>query len=105
FRTDEAEQARLGTAELSGRPARVSGKTKEDGQETEATTEPPLLLAHKWESDIDITGWWMSEKLDGVRAYWDGKQFLSRKNNIFYAPDWFTDGLPAHPLDGELWIA
>ncbi len=46
----------------------------------------------------------MSEKLDGVRAYWDGKQFLSRRNNIFYAPDWFTDGLPNHPLDGELWI-
>ena len=52
--------------------------------------ELPILLAHVWTDDHDPTGWWMSEKLDGVRAYWDGKQFLSRKNNIFYAPEWFS---------------
>ena len=46
----------------------------------------------------------MSEKLDGVRAYWDGKQFLSRQGNLFHAPDWFIEGLPDVPLDGELWI-
>jgi DNA ligase-1 len=46
----------------------------------------------------------MSEKLDGVRASWDGKQFLSRQGNIYYAPDWFIEGLPDEPLDGELWI-
>jgi DNA ligase-1 len=46
----------------------------------------------------------MSEKLDGVRAYWDGKQFLSRQGNRYHAPDWFTAGLPLEPLDGELWI-
>ena len=46
----------------------------------------------------------MSEKLDGVRAYWDGKRFLSRLGNEFHAPDWFTAGLPKSPLDGELWI-
>jgi len=46
----------------------------------------------------------MSEKLDGVRAYWDGRQFLSRNGNPFYAPAWFTSGLPEVPLDGELWL-
>src|SRR5436305_4795698 len=46
----------------------------------------------------------MSEKLDGVRAYWDGKQFLSRQGNRYHAPDWFVAGLPEVPLDGELWI-
>jgi len=46
----------------------------------------------------------MSEKLDGVRAYWDGKQFLSRQGNLYHAPAWFTEHLPAVPLDGELWI-
>jgi DNA ligase-1 len=46
----------------------------------------------------------MSEKLDGVRAYWDGKQFLSRQGNSYHAPEWFTKGLPLEPLDGELWI-
>ena len=46
----------------------------------------------------------MSEKLDGVRAYFDGQHFYSRQGNRFYAPDWFTQGLPPIPLDGELWI-
>ena len=40
----------------------------------------------------------MSEKLDGVRVYWDGKQFLSRQGNIFYAPEWFVEGLPESGL-------
>jgi DNA ligase-1 len=47
----------------------------------------------------------MSEKLDGVRAYWDGAKLLSRLGNILHAPDWFTKGLPRHPLDGELFLA
>lgn len=42
-----------------------------------------ILLAHKWEPDHDPTGWWMSEKLDGVRAYWDGEAFVSRRGNQF----------------------
>jgi ATP-dependent DNA ligase len=42
----------------------------------------------------DPTGWWMSEKLDGVRAYWDGKQLLSRLGNPLAAPDWFTQRFP-----------
>ena len=46
----------------------------------------------------------MSEKLDGVRAYWNGSQFLSRQGNRYFAPDWFTAGLPNVPLDGELWL-
>lgn len=46
----------------------------------------------------------MSEKLDGVRAYWDGRQFISRLGNVHHAPDFFTAGLPDVPLDGELWL-
>ncbi|HEY0191750.1 MAG TPA: DNA ligase [Kofleriaceae bacterium] len=68
-------------------------------------TAPPILLAHKWEVDHDPTGWWMSEKLDGVRAYWDGETFVSRLGNSFLAPSWFTEDLPADTLDGELWVA
>ena len=49
--------------------------------------------------------WWISEKLDGVRAYWNGTQFLSRQGNLFHAPDWFIEQLPNAPLDGELWLA
>lgn len=65
---------------------------------------PPVLLAHVWENDTELSGWWMSEKLDGVRAYWDGKKFLSRLGNSYNAPEWFTKGLPDTPLDGELWV-
>jgi len=57
-----------------------------------------------WDNAADLSGWWMSEKLDGVRAYWDGKQFLSRQGNLFHAPNWFIEGLPDQALDGELWI-
>ena len=66
LRGDEAEQERVGSA----LPAKRASKEKKDG--------PPLLLAHKWENDVDLADWWMSEKLDGVRAYWDGSKFLSR---------------------------
>jgi DNA ligase-1 len=66
---------------------------------------PALLLAETWDSASDPTDWWLSEKLDGVRAYWTGKQFLSRQGNVLRAPEWFTKRLPSIPLDGELWLA
>jgi DNA ligase-1 len=67
---------------------------------------PALLLAETWDTATDPAGWWISEKLDGVRAYWDSgrRQFLSRQGNVYHAPLWFTDRLPAVPLDGELWL-
>jgi DNA ligase-1 len=45
----------------------------------------------------------MSEKLDGVRAYWDGKQLISRSGRVFNPPRSFTQGFPSFALDGELW--
>ncbi|CAG8602981.1 7678_t:CDS:2, partial [Acaulospora morrowiae] len=67
---------------------------------------PELLLAHSWKEDeVDPVGWWMSEKLDGVRAFWCGKQgkFFSRQGNCYVAPEWFTKGFPRDvDLDGEL---
>jgi DNA ligase-1 len=66
-------------------------------------TAPPCLLAHKWEGE-DPTGYWMSEKLDGVRAWWDGTQFISRLGNTYHAPEWFRALLPNVFLDGELWV-
>ncbi|PRP86779.1 hypothetical protein PROFUN_02928 [Planoprotostelium fungivorum] len=62
-----------------------------------------VLLAEKWTEQINPKGWWMSEKLDGVRAYWNGKNFYSRQGNLFVAPAWFKEDLPSTPLDGELW--
>jgi DNA ligase-1 len=94
YRGEKAEQERLGSL------APAAAKTTEEGEDS----APHLLLANSWENDEDLTGWWMSEKLDGVRAWWDGKQFLSRQGNVYHAPDWFIAGLPSVPLDGELWL-
>ncbi|MDY3558844.1 DNA ligase [Gemmata sp. JC673] len=95
LRGEAAEEARL-AAVGETLPAKPAG--------AEDKKELPLLKGEPWDGEQDLTGWWISEKLDGVRAYWDGKQFLSRGYNIYFAPDWFTAGLPNHPLDGELWI-
>lgn len=66
---------------------------------------PEVLLASTYDEASDPAGYWVSEKLDGVRALWDGKALHFRSGRIIHAPAWFTAGLPAHPLDGELWIA
>jgi DNA ligase-1 len=69
-----------------------------------AVEAPPLLLAHSLE-DEDPTGYWMSEKLDGVRAYWDGEKFISRLGNEFFAHKEFLSGMPKRvKLDGELFM-
>jgi len=47
---------------------------------------PALLLSETWRDDTNVSGWWLSEKLDGVRAYFDGQHFLSRQGNRFHAP-------------------
>ncbi len=54
-----------------------------------------------WPSD-DISGWWISEKLDGWRCLWDGTGLFTRQGNPFNAPAWFKAGLPVLGLDGEL---
>lgn len=67
--------------------------------------EPPALAhAESYRQGIDPTPYWVSEKLDGVRAMWDGAQLRFRSGNPIHAPAWFTHGLPAQKLDGELWI-
>jgi DNA ligase-1 len=61
--------------------------------------KPQLLI--DW-NHHNVTGWLCSEKLDGWRMIWDGKQFLTRQGTIFQAPrEWFA-GMPDIPLDGEL---
>eukprot|EP00466_Bigelowiella_natans_P009083 jgi/Bigna1/87636/estExt_fgenesh1_pg.C_220151 len=74
---------------------------KEAGRSTTTRTRG-VLLPHQWKGE-NVTGWWMSEKLDGIRAYWDGLQLLSRNGAKLSAPTWFTEGLPTDlHLDGEL---
>lgn len=51
----------------------------------------------------NINGWVMSEKLDGIRGYWNGKELLSRQGKNIYVPKYFTKNFPPFELDGELW--
>ncbi|MFV8569713.1 DNA ligase [Marinobacter sp. SBS5] len=69
-----------------------------------ARAEPPAIpLANVYQQGVDLQAYWVSEKLDGVRAYWDGEQFWSRGGHVYAAPPWFTEQFPDQPLDGELW--
>jgi DNA ligase 1 len=85
----------------------LAAKEKDSAAATAATENqtPHLLLANVWNKSIDPTGWWMSEKYDGLRGYWDGQKLWSRKGNLIHAPDYFLAELPRDvALDGELWI-
>ncbi len=65
--------------------------------------KPELFLLKKYQADMNVSAWYMSEKLDGVRAYWDGEKLISRNGKFFNAPTFFTQEFPKTELDGELW--
>nr|WP_320049551.1 DNA ligase [uncultured Desulfuromonas sp.] len=62
-----------------------------------------LMRPDSYESGASLSGWWMSEKLDGVRGYWDGTQLWSKNGHQFHPPGEFTANLPAFAVEGELW--
>ena len=65
---------------------------------------PAVELASEWTNGLSPSDYAVSEKLDGVRAIWDGMGLRFRSRRPMDAPDWFTAGLPPEPLDGELWM-
>jgi DNA ligase-1 len=69
-----------------------------------AQDRPAIMLAQSYHSGLDVSQYWVSEKLDGVRARWDGRQLVSRGGKTFAPPPWFVKGFPDQALDGELWI-
>lgn len=64
---------------------------------------PALMLANVYHPGVNLSDYWVSEKYDGVRGYWDGEKLFTRGGQAVNAPDWFTAGWPNTPLDGELW--
>lgn len=69
------------------------------------TGKPPAIMqAKKYSAEIVVADYFVSEKLDGVRARWNGKQLISRNGNVFAAPAWFIRDFPHDLLDGELWM-
>jgi DNA ligase-1 len=62
-----------------------------------------LMLPQTYDKTVDVSGWLMSEKYDGVRGYWDGQRMLSKNGKQLFPPSAFTRDLPPFPIEGELW--
>jgi DNA ligase-1 len=69
-----------------------------------AVTPPPIELATTYSGNVKVSEYWVSEKLDGIRARWDGQRLISKGGNPFNPPPWFVARFPTQALDGELWI-
>jgi DNA ligase-1 len=61
------------------------------------------MLANVYRAGTPMADYWVSEKYDGLRGYWDGSRLFTRGGASVGAPAWFTAGWPAIPMDGELW--
>jgi DNA ligase-1 len=68
-----------------------------------AAPPPPVELVDVYHGGVDLSRYWVSEKFDGVRGYWDGHRLLTRGGTVVQVPAWFTKNWPDTPMDGELW--
>ncbi|PUE28848.1 DNA ligase [Limnohabitans sp. Jir61] len=68
-----------------------------------ATQPPALWLANPYQGNEELSDYWVSEKFDGIRGYWDGRQLLSRSGKTLNPPTWFVQAWPKQPFEGELW--
>jgi DNA ligase-1 len=81
-----------------------AGATAPMALEASAAVQPALMHAKLWQLGNNPAAYLVSEKLDGVRAFWDGKVLRFRSGLPIAAPAWFTAALPPTALDGELWL-
>jgi len=64
-----------------------------------------IMLSKQYHEGIDVKQYWVSEKLDGIRARWDGHKLISKNGYAFSVPAWFTRRFTNVVMEGELWIA
>jgi DNA ligase-1 len=62
-----------------------------------------LMLPKVFSAATDVSGWLLSEKLDGVRGYWDGHRLFSKHGHLFHPPAAFSKNFPNFALEGEIW--
>ena len=55
-------------------------------------------------TDENVSGWVMSEKLDGIRGYWDGQNLYTKNQKLLHPPQEFLVNFPPFALDGELYF-
>lgn len=63
-----------------------------------------IQLASDTKIQGPISDYLVSEKLDGVRGFWDGEKLYSRSGRLIAVPDWFVEHFPEYSIDGELWM-
>jgi DNA ligase-1 len=68
-----------------------------------ASEAPALWLASPYQGHENLSDYWVSEKYDGIRGYWNGQQLLSRSGKVLTPPAWFVRAWPSTPFEGELW--
>jgi len=68
-----------------------------------ASAPPALWLASSYQGHENLSDYWVSEKYDGIRGYWNGQQLLSRSGKVLNPPAWFVQAWPSTPFEGELW--
>lgn len=73
-------------------------------QQSSHSIKPKIQHGINYQTVPDISQYFVSEKLDGVRGYWDGEKLITRQGNLIKSPSWFTQHWPTYPIDGELWI-
>lgn len=69
----------------------------------DAVSPPRLWLANRYRTGARLSDYWLSEKYDGIRGYWNGSQLLTRHGTLLRPPAWFTKDWPQTPFEGELW--
>ena len=68
------------------------------------STKEVIMTATEWDYDtMEPNGWFMTEKYDGMRIFWNGSYFISRTGKIINVPESITMQFPPVPLDCELW--
>lgn len=78
---------------------------KQPDPKTTETGHFKQQLATSYHDDIVVKHYWISEKLDGIRARWNGSKLVTRNNHTIHSPAWFTQDFPSKIVDGELWLA
>jgi ATP-dependent DNA ligase len=106
----------LFTFPIPGIPIPLSPPTRQEKSKSESkktlfialinladSTKKVLMTSTLWDESRDPKGWYMTEKFDGMRLYWNGREFFTRQGKIVKVPDSIKSKMPSVSLDGELW--
>lgn len=104
YRGAEREAARVGS--VAAAPAKKKQKRCSAAAVGLMRGDDAMLAkTFAWNCGVVTKNFLVSEKLDGMRAIWNGEALVSRAGNPIHAPAFFTAGLPSEvALDGELFM-